>query len=107
MAVRFGRSPLRTSFLKKLVTGKRINRPGRDRAFALSPSYRRVPAPPGLQELPPPKNDDAMLRTTRARPRPCGGGALLPLRASGGNGRAGNGEGRTFLHVAQTGVVHS
>eukprot|EP00741_Cyanophora_paradoxa_P021461 tig00021352_g20718.t1 len=41
---------------------------GRDRAFALSPSYRRVPAPPGLQELPPPKNDDATLHTTRARP---------------------------------------
>eukprot|EP00741_Cyanophora_paradoxa_P006501 tig00001003_g6292.t1 len=60
------------------------NRPGRDRAFALSPSYRRVPAPPGLQELPLPKNDDAMLHTTRARPRP----------------RAGNGKGRTFLWVA-------
>eukprot|EP00741_Cyanophora_paradoxa_P022050 tig00021433_g21286.t1 len=82
----------------------------RFRAFpecALSPSYRRVPAPPGLQELPPPKNDDAMLHTTRARLRLCGGGALLPLRAPGGNGWAGNGEGRTFLCVAQTGVVHS
>eukprot|EP00741_Cyanophora_paradoxa_P004991 tig00000842_g4838.t1 len=48
-----------------LDSGNPWNRPGRDRAFALSLSYRRVPAPPGLQELPPPKNDDAMLHTTR------------------------------------------
>eukprot|EP00741_Cyanophora_paradoxa_P023511 tig00021589_g22713.t1 len=37
--------------------------------FRASPSYRRVPAPLGLQELPPPKNDNAMLHTTRARLR--------------------------------------